>query len=167
VKHSIKAIKTESVKEEQTGADNELSSFCFLKALQDNHTSSTTNNSFWTKGWRESLCSCNNCITLYDKEKVSYLVSELTELEDEEENLEQTDEANNRPIDLLETGQNAFLHLPIPHQNKVDLIVGYTHMRDGLKEYLRDFAESGREVTKEDITSFFETMQDPKRRKKE
>lgn len=72
------------------------------------------------------------------------------------------------------------MEAPIPHTQKIDMLLAYQvqdffsflntdffvqSLESGLKDYLKDFAEKGKVVTKRDIEDFFEKFQDTKRRK--
>ena len=50
---------------------------------------------------------------------------------------------------------------------QVEAIQGYNSMKSNLMDYLKTFAESGKTVSKEDITQFFEQMSATKRRRVE
>jgi E3 ubiquitin-protein ligase UBR7 len=57
------------------------------------------------------------------------------------------------------------MEAPIPHTQKIDMLLAYKDLESELKDYLKDFATNGKVVTKRDIEDFFETFKDNKRRK--
>jgi len=127
---------------------------CKLENLKEKNS---VQNTFWIKDWCNNLCRCDNCLKIYTDSNVIYLLEEKNSDSNEEISLDQKD-----TFDLVTASEQAFLNLPIPQENKIDLIFGYTKMVDGLKSYLKRFADTGTEVTKKDIDLFF---QDIKKRK--
>ncbi len=130
------------------------------------------------------LHSCQHCTKTYEQEAVSFLLTEPDQVEpDQTENDDENDNVVDNPnqLDILQLGQDAVLRLPIPQQQKLDLIYGYNSLVSNLKTYIRDLAESGKqEVTKrvlsrdvhcnlppQDIDEFFETFRDAKKQKKQ
>jgi len=155
---------------EQNQSTTSSGSACLLDTLKQSQPSTDVHNSFWIKGWRTSLCSCQECTKKYEQEEVSFLLTEPDQVEnendDEEEEEEKVGNSQAEHPDMLQVGQDAFLQLPIPHQQKVELMIGYGELVSGLKTYIRDLAESGKqEVTKRDIDGFFEGFRDTKRHK--
>jgi MoxR-like ATPase len=119
---------------------------------------------------------------LYDRLNVKFLLDPPKDAEEEEaeeaEGEEQTDAnaaatsakatgvrgaaATGEGISLLRSSQEAFA-TQVPSTQQVRLLAGFEDMVAGLREHLRPFAESGKEVSKEDIDKFFSDL---KRRRK-
>jgi len=151
--------KINNVQPKEPRDEDYNSSFCKLKhqTLKPKYSKTF----FFEKGWRDELCTCNECLETYKKNQVEFL---LTENDDEEELGEE--EENSQTVSLFETSQSAFLESNLPHNSKINLLQGYNSFYSDLKEYLKSFAESGKEVTKQDIDRFSEEVR-KKRRKLE
>ena len=46
---------------------------CKIKTVKTENGSGST---FWPDGWRKSLCKCDECLKMYDNEKISFLLSD-------------------------------------------------------------------------------------------
>ncbi|KAL8280969.1 hypothetical protein RQP46_006648 [Phenoliferia psychrophenolica] len=79
---------------------------------------------------------------------------------EEEEVLEPEDDPDAQKS-TMELGLEALEKMP--RGASLDAMHGYKHLEDRLKAFLQPVAESGRSVTKEDIASFFEMMQEERR----
>ncbi|KAH7323370.1 hypothetical protein B0J17DRAFT_582184 [Rhizoctonia solani] len=99
---------------------------------------------FLSVGWRERWCRCETCYPSLQKHPF---------LLEEEETYEPPQDPD-AGLSLEELGMRALATLP--HEQALDSIRAYNAMRDDLMLYLRPFADSGREVSEEDITAFFQ-----------
>jgi E3 ubiquitin-protein ligase UBR7 len=120
-------------------------------------------NTFWSDGWQQGLCQCIDCLALYEREGVSFLLEYGKSKENEGDvDVEHSSESQ-QEVSLLSTSQEAFATSLQPVQ-QIELLQGYQTMLDGLREHLRPFAERGAEVRKEDIDAFFEQLNHKRRR---
>jgi len=138
--------------------------------------------SFWKPQWKKELCGCDNCAQLYKQLAVSFLIQEpeIKEEEEEEEEDEGEEETNGeiapttsttqdrkRPfVSLIEYGEKVFLEdQSIDHASKLNIIEGYNDLAAELKTFLKDFAEQGKTVTREDVDNFFEELRRKRQRR--
>ncbi|KAF0682477.1 Aste57867_25429 [Aphanomyces stellatus] len=115
---------------------------------------------FWTQGWRATLCKCDACLARYASLKCDFLLDEADSL------LAYEEAARANQEDAAAAGENAFKR-ELTHEQQVEMALGYEHMASSLKEYLSGFAASGQTVKAEDIQGFFETLRATKRQKRE
>ncbi|KAK3825276.1 MAG: putative zinc finger in N-recognin-domain-containing protein [Benniella sp.] len=102
-------------------------------------------NLFATEGWRDLLCQCDDCTTLYTKENVSFILGEEPIFEDEEDDDAETS--------LLESGMKKLSEMD--RVKMMDGMLAYNKMRDEIRTFLAPFSEQGKVVTAEDIQAFF------------
>ena len=107
------------------------------------------------------MCTCSSCKDLYEKTGCTFLLE--ADETDEEEETEQEGKGEKKGVSLLSTSQEAF-STSLGRSQQVELLQGYQAMVAGLRDHLRPFAESGAEVKKEDILSFFAEMTQKRRR---
>jgi E3 ubiquitin-protein ligase UBR7 len=124
------------------------SSVCTFKKLKEQNAASNAINTFWQKGWRELLCLCSDCLTMYKDAGVGYLTEELDDDDEDEEEAEPVNDKKTEHVDLFSDSQQAFLKMPISHESKIGLLERYNDMSSSLKTFLGIFAASGKEVTK-------------------
>ncbi|XP_067626286.1 putative E3 ubiquitin-protein ligase UBR7 [Eurosta solidaginis] len=111
---------------------------------------------FWSNDWREALCQCCDCMTLYKTQKVEYLVDK----EDSAKLYEERGKRRGATNSTYEQGIRALASMDRVQQ--IDAITEYNRMKDKLKEYLQTFAASKKVVTEADINRFFEEMRNDK-----
>ncbi|EEB12067.1 conserved hypothetical protein [Pediculus humanus corporis] len=130
---------------------------CKIKTVKTENGSGST---FWPDGWRKSLCKCDECLKMYDNEKISFLLSDTDTV--------QYYENRNKALakeSQYEKGLKALSSLDRVKQ--VEAIEGYNEMKSELMGYLQKFAESKKVVREEDIREFFSQMQARKKHKVE
>ncbi|KAG0325131.1 putative E3 ubiquitin-protein ligase ubr7 [Dissophora globulifera] len=118
---------------------------CKLQLQPDDAYPDQEMNLFATEGWRDQLCQCVDCMALYTKEGVLFILGEEPVFEDEEDDDAETS--------ILESGMKR-----LSEMNRVDAMDGmlaYNTMRDELRTFLAPFVEQGKVVTAEDIQEFF------------
>ncbi|ELT99453.1 hypothetical protein CAPTEDRAFT_222324 [Capitella teleta] len=105
---------------------------------------------FWKSGWRSALCTCEKCKALYAELGVSFLTNEKDSIT--------AYEAKNQSsgASQYERGMDALSSMDRVQQ--VEVIQGYNDMKSALSDYLKNFADSGKVVSQEDIKSFFENL---------
>ncbi|KAF9111194.1 hypothetical protein BGX27_005281 [Mortierella sp. AM989] len=102
-------------------------------------------NLFATEGWRELLCQCAECTTLYSKENVPFILGEEAVYEDDEDDEEETS--------ILESGMKKLNEMD--RVQMMDGMLAYNKMRDEIRNFLAPFSEQGKVVTTDDIQAFF------------
>ncbi|KAH9050187.1 hypothetical protein EDB84DRAFT_1449596 [Lactarius hengduanensis] len=99
---------------------------------------------FLSGDWRERWCLCDSCLPRLQEHP--YLLKE-------DETYEPPEDPDSR-LSLEELGLRALER--IPRDRALDGIRAFNSMRDDLKNYLRPFAQEGREVAEVDVRRFFE-----------
>jgi len=99
---------------------------------------------FLSGDWRERWCLCDLCLPRLQEHP--YLLKE-------EETYEPPEDPDSR-LSLEELGLRALER--IPRDRALDGIRAFNSMRDDLKNFLRPFAQEGREVAEVDVRGFFE-----------
>ena len=109
--------------------------------------------------WRKRLCRCGQCETRYIAENLHFLL-------DQEDALKSYEAKGKRKLinDSFAAGSRAF-EQKLTHSQKIEMAMGYREMSTKFTEYFRDFAESDKVVTKDDIQSFFETLSSKRRKR--
>ncbi|CAH0714726.1 unnamed protein product, partial [Brenthis ino] len=113
---------------------------------------------FWPSNFRQKLCSCPECISMYKDLSVLF----LTDPEDTVsayENLGK-DIINGKPLTQYEKGLEALSSLDRIQQ--INALTEYNKMRDKLLDFLKSFKDRKEIVKEEDIKAFFADMK-PKR----
>ncbi|KAF8937266.1 hypothetical protein BGZ58_002996 [Dissophora ornata] len=102
-------------------------------------------NLFATEGWRDLLCQCADCMVLYTKENVAFILGEEPIYEDEEDDEVETS--------IMEGGMKRLSEMN--RAEAMDGMLAYNTMRDELRTFFAPFSEEGKVVTAEDIQEFF------------
>lgn len=119
---------------------------------------------FWPENWRTHLCVCADCKTMYDAERISFLV-DLNDTVHAYEEKGKAKALENQTESQYEQGMKALSSLERTKQ--VEAISEYNSMKDKLKDFLQGFAKNKKVVREEDIREFFSDMQARKKRKVE
>jgi E3 ubiquitin-protein ligase UBR7 len=114
--------------------------------LLENH------NLFLSGEWRNLLCQCEKCADLHTS--LPFL--------DLEEDYEIDD--NQSVVSLEEAGMNELAKMG--REKAIEGVHAYNDLKEGLMEFLKDFARDGRVVEKADIDGFFERKTEERRRGK-
>jgi E3 ubiquitin-protein ligase UBR7 len=110
--------------------------------------------SFWPQEWRKNLCKCRDCMNLYEKEKVLFLV-------DLEDSIHYYEEKGKKMVKTsMESGMEALSSLDRTQQ--IEAIAGYNDMKTRLMNYLQSFVVNRTIVTEDDINKFFTSMKEEK-----
>eukprot|EP01099_Mayorella_cantabrigiensis_P006847 TRINITY_DN5853_c0_g1_i1.p1 TRINITY_DN5853_c0_g1~~TRINITY_DN5853_c0_g1_i1.p1 ORF type:complete len:454 (-),score=102.23 TRINITY_DN5853_c0_g1_i1:60-1421(-) len=118
---------------------------------------------FLKKGWKKSICKCQNCLSLFQNHCVSFLEDkqdEDTDGDEEEdepgiEGSEKSQEGFKNSNSIIEETTSQLLQSIPSVVDRLELIYRYNTLSDRLKAFLAPFAQSGVAVTKEDIEGFF------------
>ncbi|KAK6181399.1 hypothetical protein SNE40_009256 [Patella caerulea] len=138
-----------------TTSDN---STCLLKELQKREIPSTDSAVFMSEAWRSKLCKCTSCKKMYEEKGISFILDNddtVHAYEDKGLAAHSNSDTNALPSALSQ----------MDRVQQVELIHGFNDMKNGLREYLRGFAENGKVVKEEDIREFFSQMQSRKRQR--
>lgn len=103
-------------------------------------------NLFATEGWRDLLCQCTSCMTMYTKEGVaSFILGEeaVYEAEDDDEAESSTLESGMKKLGEMDRVQ------------MMDGMMAYNRMRDEVRAFLEPYSQQGKVVTESDIHAFF------------
>ena len=111
---------------------------------------------FWPNQWRDVLCKCKNCICEYEKENISFLLDKADTVKAYE------DKGRAKVYDVAAESRIVLGNMPRIQQ--VELIQGYNDMKGDLAEYLRTFADEGKVVTADDITTFFQRLRNKRQK---
>ncbi|XP_060772272.1 putative E3 ubiquitin-protein ligase UBR7 isoform X2 [Neoarius graeffei] len=116
---------------------------------------------FWPAAWRNKLCSCPHCKSVFAEGGVSFLLDETDTVLAYENKGKTTEQANGGEArDPLMSALNNLNRV-----QQLEIIHEYNDMKTELKDYLQRFAAEGKVVTPEDIRHFFEQQQSRKRRR--
>lgn len=116
---------------------------------------------FWSDiNWRKELCTCDECLRMYENEDVAFLLDP----EDPVHLYEEKGKAKAKEI--VESHDRNFIN-SLNRVQLVDCIAGYNDLKQHLGDYLKKFAENKKIVREEDIREFFEGMNARKKQKVE
>uniref|UniRef100_A0A4W3HFY6 Putative E3 ubiquitin-protein ligase UBR7 n=1 Tax=Callorhinchus milii TaxID=7868 RepID=A0A4W3HFY6_CALMI len=145
-----------SVKKEPSAANAK----CSLQQLKEKEFLQRDCAIYWPHNWRNKLCTCQPCTTLYKELQVSFLLDEsdtVLAYENKGKTAEETDGERRDPLMTALSNMNRI--------QQVELIYEYNYLETELKDYLKRFADEGEVVTSQDIQRFFEELQSKKRRR--
>ncbi|CAG4934454.1 unnamed protein product [Parnassius apollo] len=113
---------------------------------------------FWPSNFRQKLCTCNECLSMYKDLCVLFLIDpEDTVTAYETLGMEKT---QGKPSSQYEKGLQALSSLDRIQQ--INALTEYNKMRDKLLDFLKSFKDRKEIVKEEDIKAFFAGMK-PKR----
>ncbi|XP_045768941.1 putative E3 ubiquitin-protein ligase UBR7 [Maniola jurtina] len=124
------------------------------KGVQKVHKGAT----FWPSTFRQKLCTCRECITMYKDLSVLFLIDPEDTVA-AYENLGKQ-KINGKPASQYEKGLQALSSLDRIQQ--INALTEYNKMRDKLLDFLKSFKDRKEVVKEEDIKAFFAGMK-PKR----
>ncbi|CAH1646398.1 unnamed protein product [Spodoptera littoralis] len=107
---------------------------------------------FWPSNFRQKLCTCNECLSMYNDLKVLF----LTDLEDTVFAYESLGKENAAGASQYEKGLEALSSLDRIQQ--INALTEYNNMRDKLLDFLKSFKDRKEIVKEEDIKAFFAGM---------
>lgn len=145
----------------QTDKETDGDADCELSRLRTQKSGTGTGATFWSQGWRSSLCRCDKCIKLYAEKNCSFLMDEEDTVHFyEEEGRRRTRCESSCSTSSMERGMEAFGQMP--RMQQVEMMHGYNDLKTALAEFLQSFADRQEVVKKEDIASFFEKFRNEK-----
>lgn len=110
--------------------------------------------------WREKLCTCVDCVKMYQE----YGIDFVTDPEDMVQFYEEKGKTTEMPSQF-EAGMEALSSLDRVKQ--IEAISEYNDMKNHLKEYLQKFVDSKKIVREDDIKEFFANLNARKKQKVE
>ncbi|TPX66290.1 hypothetical protein SpCBS45565_g04573 [Spizellomyces sp. 'palustris'] len=110
---------------------------------------------FCKEGWREELCQCKQCQSIYADENVSFITVE-EETFDPEEDLDADESIHDMGLKRLNS---------MDREMAINGVLAYQKMKEDLKDYLKTFAESKQTVTADDIRQYFADKLEERRAK--
>ncbi|XP_046545115.1 putative E3 ubiquitin-protein ligase UBR7 [Haliotis rubra] len=134
---------------------------CLLKDLKSRKYDVREHAIFLPGGWRQKLCQCVECMTMYKDKEILF----LTDDHDTVQSYEERGRQNHVLVSQHDKEVNALSQMNRIQQ--VELLQGFNDMKSQLSDYLKKFAENGKVVREEDIKEFFSNMQARKRQKTE
>lgn len=114
---------------------------------------------FLPGSWREELCKCQLCLSLYKSKECEFLIDPTDTVHHYES------EGNAANV----SGEGSTLSAGISALNKLDrvsqveMLTEYNNMKCGLSDYLKRFADSKTVVKEADIKVFFDGLKAQKR----
>ncbi|KAK7104795.1 putative E3 ubiquitin-protein ligase UBR7 [Littorina saxatilis] len=153
-----KRMKTE-VGEGESGSACKVKKLCLLEDLQTREIPEKHCGAFWPEGWREKLCKCDQCLSMYKAEGLEFLL----ETGDSVHAYEERGRGKNPGLTDSEIEQSALSGMS--HVQKIEVVQGFNDMKTELREYLKSFADSGKVVGPDDIKAFFADLEKKKRRR--
>lgn len=138
--------------------ENEGEQVCKLTQRRTTQQPPIDRPSFWNENWREALCKCSECVKMYEDLKCVYLTdSEDTILSYEEKGRKR----NLSGGSSIEEVEQAALNT-MPRVAQIEMIHGYNDLKEELSNFFRQFADTGKVITKEDVARFMEEFKKKK-----
>lgn len=111
--------------------------------------------SFWPLEWRQKLCKCSNCLDMYKKNDVEFLLDD----EDTVANYQEKGKAKaeNRSTSIHDETMRAISGMD--HVTQIEAILAYNKLKKKLTEFLTSFVSTEQVVTAKDVNTFFQTME--------
>lgn len=113
---------------------------------------------FWPSHFRQKLCTCSECITMYKDLSVLF----LTDLEDTVKAYEDLGKARNNGTASTQYEKGLEALSSLDRTQQINALTEYNKMKDKLLDFLKSFKEKKEIVKEEDIKAFFAQMK-PKR----
>jgi E3 ubiquitin-protein ligase UBR7 len=118
---------------------------------------------FFLEDWRKALCKCSECMKVYKQNQVDFLLDEKDPINYYEQKGKEI-ESTQQQID-----ENKLLndHLSkIPNRvAQIELIHNLNDFKQELKDFFAGFVAKGEVVKRENVTEFFESLNEKKRRR--
>lgn len=110
--------------------------------------------------WRKELCTCDDCLKMYEDEEITFLLDSEDPVHLYEER------AKAQAKEVTEESEKKLLN-SLPRAALLDTLTAYNDLKDSLSKYLQKFAENKKVVREEDIREFFEELKANKRQRTE
>ncbi|XP_031634882.1 putative E3 ubiquitin-protein ligase UBR7 [Contarinia nasturtii] len=113
--------------------------------------------SFWPIEWRTKICKCSQCLQMYKKNDVEFLLDDEDTVHAYQEKGKAKAENRNTSIqDIQEETMRAISGLD--HVAQIETVMAYNKLKKKLTEFLAPFVQSEQVVTEKDVATFFQTM---------
>lgn len=112
-----------------------------------------TGASFWLIEWRTKLCRCTNCLEMYKKNNVEFLLDDEDTVHAYQEK-GKAKAAENR-VSLEEETRRALSGMD--HVQQIEAAMAYNKLKKKLTEFLTSFVSTEQVVTAKDVDTFFNT----------
>lgn len=114
---------------------------------------------FLSKTWRDVLCRCEECLALYSKKHIAFLL-------DKEDSIAEYEKmATQKRKEKLQQQEGTELNLlnKLGHIEKMEILNGIADMKDELRAFLES-KDSSKPITTDDVRQVFENLAKKRRR---
>lgn len=108
---------------------------------------------FFKEGFREQFCHCSDCYRLLNLHPQLLEEEEVYEPPISEDGASQNGGSTHGSGSLLERGESALRN--VDRVRAIEGVMAYNHLKEQLKPFFQQFAESGKAVGAEDIKAYF------------
>lgn len=108
---------------------------------------------FFKDGFREQLCRCSDCYRIINAHPQLLEEEEVYEPPISEDGASEHGGSTHGSGSLLERGESALRN--VDRVRAIEGVMAYNHLKDKLKPFFQQFAESGQAVGAEDIKAYF------------
>ncbi|XP_056638961.1 putative E3 ubiquitin-protein ligase UBR7 [Diorhabda sublineata] len=137
-----------SEKEDKESKESEDGAYC--KKPKEKSTKVCAK--FWPEvNWRKQLCTCDECLKMYENEDVAFLL-------DSEDPVHLYEEKGKAKVqEIVESHDKQFMN-SMNRTQLIHCIEGYNDLKENLADFLKKFAEDKKIVREEDVREFFDEM---------
>jgi len=123
---------------------------------------SLSGGTWWSDGWRLKLCRCSECLEMYEKLGVLFLIDP----EDALGAYEAKGKENGGGC-MESIGDNILRSAMagLDHVQQIEVVHVINEFKEDLGTFLASFAASGRVITSDDVNNFFTEIRAKKRRR--
>lgn len=108
---------------------------------------------FFKEGFRDAFCKCSSCYRLLNDHPQLLEEEEVYEPPLSEDGASQHGGSTNGSGSLLERGESALRN--VDRVRAIEGVMAYNHLKERLKPFFQQFAESGQAIGAEDIKAYF------------
>jgi len=145
-----------------TTAPIELTKVCTLSKLKSITSDPVKNEDlkamFFENEWRNKLCKCEMCLAMYSIQGIEFIVKDSDTVLHHERKGKENEERK-----WEEAGSSLS---QMGHVQQIEFVQGFNELKSGLTDFLNGFT-SGEVVRKEHVDTFFEELNNKKRRRLE
>jgi len=137
---------------------------CFLAKMKVQFKGLTIPSSqacYLLNGWRDALCKCEKCAKMYEEHDVVFLTNN-------EDTIKFYEEKGKMEEEKSQAGDEKRVNEELNKLNRVSQVEyfqNFNSFKQELKDFLGDFASKGEVVKRENVTQFFEELNQRKRQK--
>lgn len=143
-----------------------------------------TGASFWLYEWRSKLCRCTECVRMYTKNGVAFLIDDDDTVKAYQEKGKAKSQANQADgtgtnglgaasdvatqlatmtaPTAMASGSMHFAGGDEDHTSKVEAILAYNKLKEKLTEFFSSFVENEKVITTKDVNEFFQNAKKDK-----